>query len=95
MQIVKVGKRCCMDKILTPQNIFKGFAIAININILSFIVSVIISIGWTYILAGFWSWDWEYLLYLSLFYGMNILLTLLIKKWYYNYLQGKNPTQIN
>ena len=75
------------NKLLTERNLLNGIALAIKVNILSFFAAVIISVGWTYILAGYW--DWDYLMYLGAFYGINISLTLLIKKWYEMYLQHK------
>lgn len=82
-----------MDKLLTERNLLSGIAIALKLNIICFFATVIISVGCTYILAGFW--DWGYLLYLCIFYGINISLTLLIKKWYQIYLQRKKPAQIS
>ncbi|MBP2625637.1 MAG: hypothetical protein H6Q68_348 [Firmicutes bacterium] len=76
-----------MDKLLNAQNLLNGIAIAIKVNIISFFAAVIVSVGWTYILFGFW--DWDYLMYLCIFYSVNISLTLLIKKWYENYLERK------
>ena len=76
-----------MDQLLTERNLLNGITIALKVNIISFFVAVLISVGWTYILAEFW--DWDYLVYLCIFYGVNISLTLLIKKWYKNYLQHK------
>jgi len=78
-----------MDKLLTKRNLLNGLTVAIKLNIFFFIAAVIISVGWTYILAGFW--DLDYLMYLCVFYGINIVLTLLIKKWYENYLHCKKP----
>lgn len=76
-----------MDKLLTEKNLLKGLALAVKINIISFLVAVTISVGWTYLLAEFW--DWEYLMYLCTFYSINISIALLIRKWYENYLQRK------
>lgn len=81
-----------MDKLLTERNLLNGIAIAIKVNIICFFAAVIISIGWNYILAGFW--DWDYLMYLCVFYSINISLTLLIKKWYEKYLQRKKPLRL-
>lgn len=82
-----------MDKLLTSSNLFKGLTIAFYLNIIFFIAAVAISVGWTYQVDGFW--DWEYLLYLCIFYGLNLSLTLLTKKWYENYLQRKKTAQMN
>lgn len=81
-----------MNQVLTPPNLLKGLAIALKINIFSFIAAVIIGVGWTYMFDGFW--DWEYFNYLCVFYSITISLTLLIKKWYRAYLQRKETTQI-
>ena len=82
-----------MNKLLTEQNLLKGIDIAMKVNIISFFVAVIISVGWTYILSEFW--DLDYLMYLCIFYSVNILLTLLIKKWYKNHLHCKKQAQIS
>jgi|GEM_PF-2273308 len=82
-----------MDKLLTEQNLLKGITIGIKINIVCFFVAVIISVGWTYILTEFL--DWDYLIYLCIFYGINISIILITKKWYENYLQRKKPTKIS
>jgi len=76
-----------MDKLLTEENLLYGIAISLTLNIICFFTTVIISFGWTYILARFL--DWDYLMYLCVFYGINIFLMLLIKKWYENYLRRK------
>ena len=81
-----------MNKLLTERNLLKAIVIALKVNIISFVATVLISIGWTYLLTRFWNWD--YLLYLCIFYGINISLTLLIKKWYENYLEHKKSTQV-
>lgn len=76
-----------MDKLLAPQNLFKGFKIALYVNILSFILSLLIGVVWIYLLIGFW--DWDRLLYLCLFYSGNIILTCFFKQWYIRYLGSK------
>ncbi len=76
-----------MDKLLTPQNLLKGFKIAIYVNLLCLIFSIFIAVVWIYMLIGFW--DWEHLLYLCIFYSANIILTLILKRWYLIYLQRK------
>jgi len=81
-----------MTKFLTPQYLLKAFAITIKINILAFITAVLISVGWTYLLFGFW--DWEHLMYLCIFYGINLSVTFLLKRWYEHYLQRKALTQL-
>ena len=76
-----------MDKLLTERNLLMGLTIALKVNVICFFASVLISIGWTYILTSFW--DFDYLLYLCIFYCVNISMTLLIKKWYKTYLQRR------
>lgn len=82
-----------MNKLLTEQNLLKGFTIAIYVNILSFILSLFIGVVWIYLLIGFW--DWEHLLHLCLFYSANIIFSLLLKKWYLQYVQRHKSPQPN
>jgi len=82
-----------MNNLLTEKNLLKGITLAIKINIVSFIAAALISVGGTYILYSFL--DWSQILYLCMFYGINLTLILLLKKWYQNYLQRKNPAQLS
>lgn len=82
-----------MNKLLTPQNLFKGFKIAFYVNILSFILSLFIGVVWIYLLIGFW--DWERLLFLCVFYSGNIMLTCFLKQWYVRYLDNKKPVRLH
>jgi len=82
-----------MNNLLNEKNLLKGMSLAIKINIVSFIAAGIISVGDTYILYSYW--DWSQILFLCMFYGINLTLILLLKKWYQNYLQRKNPAQIS
>jgi len=81
-----------MNKLLTPQYILKAFDITTKINVVAFIAAVLLSVGWTYLLFGFW--DWEHLMYLCLFYGVNLGATLLLKRWYENHLEQKRQLSL-
>lgn len=79
-----------MNQLLTPQNLLKGFTIAIYVNIAAFFLSLLIGVVWFYLLFSFW--DWEHFFYLCIFYSATLLFTLLLKKWYVHYLTSNEFT---
>ena len=82
-----------MDNLLTPSNLMKGLKFAIYLNIIFFIGTIAIHIGFIYSLHDLW--NWEHLIYVCIFYSTNLSLALLTKNWYEKYLQRKNPAQIH